>query len=211
MPVSANLANYAGAWTYNSYQTIIAHNEISGIVGGNIDGQPFDADINTNGDIFEYNYSHDNKRGFMLFMPSAANIIIRYNLSVNDVDPAGTSAKMINYTSNNSTNKIYNNTFYFTGTIPLFFEYTNTTSTFAFNATFNNNIVVGGTVTQFSARPITTSTATFQNNCFYPSSITSSNGPAGIVSNNIYSNPQFVSATSGASTNFKLLATSPLP
>jgi hypothetical protein len=205
----SNLANYAGAWTYNSYQTIIAHNEISGIVGGNIDGQPFDADINTNGDIFEYNYSHDNKRGFMLFMPSATNIIVRYNLSVNDVDPAGTSAKMINYTSNNSTNKIYNNTFYFTGTIPLFFEYTNTTSTFAFNATFNNNIVAGGTVTQFSARPITASTATFQNNCFYPSSITSSNGPAGVVSNNIYSNPQFVSATSGASTNFKLLATSP--
>ncbi|MBB6112126.1 Right handed beta helix region [Mucilaginibacter lappiensis] len=205
----SNLANYAGAWTYNSYQTLIAHNEISGIVGGNIDGQPFDADINTNGDIFEYNYSHDNKRGFMLFMPSATNIIVRYNLSVNDVDPAGTSAKMINYTSNNSTNKIYNNTFFFTGSIPLFFEYTNTSSPFAFNATFNNNIVAGGTVTQFSAQPITASTATFQNNCFYPSSITSSNGPAGVVSNNIYANPQFVNATSGASTNFNLLATSP--
>ena len=203
-----NAANFAGVWTYNETGTVVSHNEVYGITGGGVyDGEAFDADNSTNGDIFEYNYSHDNNRGFMLFMPSATNIVVRYNLSVNDVNPSGGSDKMINYTSTNTTNQIYNNTFYFSGSIPQFFEYTNTSSGFAFNSVFNNNIVVGGTVTKFSTQPITA--GTFENNCFYPSSLTATNGPGGTVSGNIYSNPVFVNATPGATTNFNLQTSSP--
>lgn len=203
-----NAANFAGIWTYNENGTVVSHNEVYGITGGGPnDGEPFDADLTTNGDIFEYNYSHDNNRGFMLFMPSATNIVVRYNLSVNDVNPSGGSDKMINYTSTNTTNQIYNNTFYFTGSIPQFFEYTNTSSGFAFNSVFNNNIVVGGTVTQFSTQPITA--GTFKNNCFYPASLTQTNGPGGTVSGTIYGNPVFVNSTPGATTNFNLQNSSP--
>lgn len=181
-----NQANFAGAWTYLSNQTLVAYNEVYGIKGGegSNDGQSFDADISTNGDIFEYNYSHDNRGGFMLFMPSATNIIVRYNVSVNDC-VGGSILKLFNYTATSTTNKIYNNTFYLANTINEVFQS-------GFNGTFNNNIVYSpGTVKQFSTAAISSSSV-FSNNCFYPSSITNTNGPAGTVTGNIYVNPLFV-------------------
>lgn len=211
----SDAANYAACWTYGSLGTIISYNEVSGIKGGGpYDGQAFDADIDTNGDIFEYNYSHDNDRGFMLFMPSAQNIIVRYNISVNDVKNANSSpsgSKLINYTSNYTTNKIYNNTFYTNDSFTRIFQYTNTASTFAFNSTFSNNIIYAtGTITRFSDRPIMAS-AVFKNNCFYPQSITAVNGPAGTVSGSTYTDPKFNNASStGTPSDFKLQKTSPL-
>lgn len=181
---TTNAANFAGIWTYNSTGTIVAHNEVYGLTGGNIDGQAFDADLTTNGDIFEYNYSHDNAKGFMLFMPSSTNIVVRYNVSVNDCT-GGT--KFFNYLSSNTTNKIYNNTFYLGNNITQIFQT-------GFNSLFNNNIMYcTGTVTKFCSAAVSSS-STFKNNCFYPSTITSANGPAGTVSGNIYTAPSFYSA-----------------
>lgn len=185
-------ANYAGIWTYLSTGTVVAYNEVSGITGGGgNDGQPFDADISTNGDIFEYNYSHDNAKGFMLFMPSAQNIIVRYNLSVNDIGNVSNNKRLFNYTvTGNNNNKIYNNTFYINATtVSEIFQG-------GFIGNFSNNIVyctTGTTVNQFSANAVNTS-STFYNNCFYPSSITSVNGPSGTVSGNIFADPGFVNA-----------------
>jgi hypothetical protein len=79
-----NDANFAAAWTIYSCGSRIAFNEVYDCVGGGVDGEAFDADINAMGDVFEYNYSHNNKGGFILFMPSARNITVRYNISQND-------------------------------------------------------------------------------------------------------------------------------
>ncbi|MES2277196.1 MAG: DNRLRE domain-containing protein [Bacteroidota bacterium] len=196
---TTNAANFAGIWTYNSTGTVVSHNEVYGLTGGNIDGQAFDADLTTNGDTFEYNYSHDNARGFMLFMPSSTNIVVRYNVSVNDCT-GGT--KFFNYLSTNTTNKIYNNTFYLGNNITQIFQT-------GFNSMFNNNIIYAtGTVTKFCSATVSSS-STFKNNCFYPSTIISTNGPAGTVSGNIFTDPQF--ATTGAHGTGMSAATAYIP
>ncbi|MCH5716151.1 right-handed parallel beta-helix repeat-containing protein [Niabella hibiscisoli] len=90
-----NDINFAGIWTVGSTNTIVARNEVYGMRGGGPnDGMAFDADgwdslSATDGDIFEYNYSHDNNGGFFLFMNHARNITVRYNVSVNDVGTTG--------------------------------------------------------------------------------------------------------------------------
>lgn len=204
----SSAANFAGAWTYLSNQTTIAYNEVYGIKGGegSNDGQAFDADISTNGDIFEYNYSHDNDGGFMLFMPSATNIIVRYNLSVNDCI-GGHILKLFNYTSTSTTNKIYNNTFYLSNNINEIFQN-------GYNSVFSNNIIYSpGTVAKFSTTTISSSSV-FNNNCFYPASITATNGPAGIVTGNINADPGFFnsgfdSLGRSAGSAYRLLTSSP--
>src|SRR5690606_34216555 len=129
----------------------IAFNEISGIKGGGgNDGQPFDADISVDGDIFEYNYTHDNYKGFMLFMPSARNVTVRYNISVNDIQDSSNNKRLFNYTvTGNNNNRIYNNIFFIDA--PL------VTSIFqgGFIGEFSNNIIYAtGTVQQFSTKEI---------------------------------------------------------
>ncbi|MBV8256035.1 MAG: right-handed parallel beta-helix repeat-containing protein [Chitinophaga sp.] len=199
-----NAANFAGIWTYRSHGTLVANNEVYGLTGGMNDGQPFDADINTKGDIFEYNYSHDNSRGFMLFMPDADSIIVRYNVSANDTKGG---SKVFNYTSTKTTNQIYNNVFYMTNNATYFFQT-------KFIGLFANNIVYSsGTITNFSQNAMD-ATARFVNNCFYPSANVLTTNWGGYQSNNITSNPLFVSPTTysiGRSTAsaFNLQNTSP--
>lgn len=190
---NTSIANYAGAWTYLSDTTLVAYNEVSGITGGGrYDGEPFDADIDTNGDIFEYNYSHDNANGFMLFMSDAKNIIVRYNLSVNDVNDKTTNKndKKIFFfqKSDNSANRyIYNNTFYVTADVAYLF---NT----ACCGTFSNNIFYcAGVVNQFCSTAVNPSSS-FYNNCFYPQAVVSVNGFKENASGNIYANPGFINA-----------------
>lgn len=182
-----NDANFAGIWTYNSYQTTIAYNEVYGLTGGYIDGEAFDADISTYGDIFEYNYSHDNAGGFMLFMPDAQNIIVRYNVSANDVSGG---VKLFNYTATGASNQIYNNTFYINNNVTNIFEN-------SFVGTFANNIIVNqGTVTSFAQKTMT-SAARFINNCIYPSNVILATNWAGCYhTGDIFAIPQFVNTTS---------------
>ncbi|WP_183574325.1 right-handed parallel beta-helix repeat-containing protein [Mucilaginibacter sp. X5P1] len=200
-----NAANFAGIWTYNESGTKIANNEVYGLTGGLNDGEAFDADISTNGDIFEYNYSHDNYGGFMLFMPSAKNIIVRYNISAND---AKGGTKMFNFTATDTTNQIYNNVFYLTNNITYFFQT-------KFIGAFTNNIISStGTVTNFSQNIMSTN-ARFLNNCIYPNAvILASNWNGCYHSNNIFFSPQFTNPTAygvGRSTaiGFSLQSTSP--
>lgn len=201
---STTSLNYAVCWTINSIGTRVAFNEVFNTKGGGVnDGQSFDADLTTDGDIFEYNYSHDNKRAFMLFMNSSKNIIVRYNLSINDAQTP--SYGLFLYISTNTSNKIYNNTFYIKGNLDYIFK------SGTFNSVFNNNIIYAeGTVSKFGDKPLSTSSV-IQNNCFYPASIIAVNGPAGTVSGNIYVNPKFVNVSAPALVeNFKLQKSSAL-
>jgi len=206
---TSSAANFAAIWTYASTQTVVSGNEVYGIQGGGNDGEAFDADISTNGDIFEYNYTHDNNRGFMLFMPNATNIIVRFNISANDVKGG---SKLFNFTATGSSNMVYNNVFYLTNNIAYVFET-------GLNGTFSNNILcITGSFTNFSQNAMTSS-AVLDNNLFYPAPSTpqmSNSSHAG----NIYSynpqsdNPKFVNAAAygiGRSTaaGFKLSSSSP--
>lgn len=200
-----NDANFAGIWTYNSFQTTIANNEVYGLTGGGIDGEAFDADISTYGDIFEYNYSHDNAGGFMLFMPNAQNITVRYNISAND---ASGGVKLFNYLATNPSNQIFNNTFYISNNITNIFE-TNFVGTFA-----NNILISQGTVTSFSQNTMN-SNARFINNCIYLSNVILATNWTGCYhTGDIFSNPQFTNAASfgvgsSSAAGFALQSSSP--
>lgn len=191
----SDAANYAAVWTFASTRTVIQYNEVYGTTaGGPNDGESFDADIDTDGDVFQYNYSHDNARGFMLFMSSAKNIIVRYNVSQNDEIGVSRSGGRRLFHQNEKTgstsNQIYNNTFY-VGDLDSIFDQ-------GHNVAFSNNIIYStGTVKKFSTIPISASSI-FENNDFYPASMTTVNGPAGTVSRNITSDPLFTAPGIGA-------------
>ncbi|MEU2022798.1 right-handed parallel beta-helix repeat-containing protein [Streptomyces sp. NPDC016469] len=77
----------AGIWTFNTDDTTVEYNEVSG--GGNThDGMSFDADGASRHTVFQYNYSHDNKGGFLLVCPYSGartvDTVARYNVSRDD-------------------------------------------------------------------------------------------------------------------------------
>lgn len=108
----------AGIWTFNTDDTTIEYNEVSG--GGNTkDGMSFDADGASRDTVFQYNNSHDNKGGFLLICPysgaQTVGTVARYNVSVDD------GARLIqNCWGPIIDTKIYNNTFVNRTTTPAY-------------------------------------------------------------------------------------------
>jgi hypothetical protein len=102
----------AGIWPFDSDDTIIQFNEVSG-VKGTLDGQAFDADYRCRRSLFQYNYSHDNEGGFFLVCGPGrsynTDTVIRYNLSRND---GIGSARVFHFGGNARNTKVYNNTVY---------------------------------------------------------------------------------------------------
>ncbi len=79
----------AGIWCWQTKNALFQYNEAYGCHDPKSDGTGFDADYNSYGTVFQYNYSHDNEGGFLLVMRHRDNspnkdITIRYNISVND-------------------------------------------------------------------------------------------------------------------------------
>jgi hypothetical protein len=176
-------ANYDAVWTYASQHTLILFNEVYGTTaGGPNDGEVFHPDIDTDGDVFQYNYSHDNAREFMLFMASAKNIRVRYNISQNDAAGiARQGGHRLFYkdgTVGSVSNRVYNNNLYVGNLDTVFFQ--------AKKVFFNNILYSPGTVKQFSTTPLSDASE-FENNLFFPSTMTSIHGPAGTVLHDISS------------------------
>ena len=89
----ANLPNGSNAavWAWNADYTLFQYNEVFDTkrLPDNNDGNSFDADYGTTGTVFQYNYSHDNEGGMMLYCGCgglATDITFRYNISENDGD-----------------------------------------------------------------------------------------------------------------------------
>lgn len=122
--VNAGDIHFAAIWGYTCTDTIFQYNEVYGIKSGNggDDLQAYDLDASNYNCIYQYNYSHDNAGGFMLFCGlgksnrgDTANNIVRYNLSVNDgCDPQKPRA-VFTFTGQVHNNQIYNNTVYLGG------------------------------------------------------------------------------------------------
>lgn len=81
----------AAVWAWNADYTLFQYNEVFDTkrLPDNNDGNSFDADYGTTGTVFQYNYSHDNEGGMMLYCGCgglATDITFRYNISENDGD-----------------------------------------------------------------------------------------------------------------------------
>lgn len=168
-------ANYAGVWNHYSNDAVVQYNEVfngnSAPTGG--DGEAFDIDNSCYANIFQYNYSHNNAGGFILFMQSQWDSILRYNISANDAHkPQQQTLFYHTATNNNKRPKIYNNTFYIgkdTQVESLIYQS---------NASmdFQNNIVLAhGTLEKFAGTTLADSSVV-RNNVIYPASIAYNSG-----------------------------------
>lgn len=100
----------AGIWPFDSDDTVIQFNEVSGTLGTK-DGQGYDADYGCRRTLFQYNYSHGNEGGFMLVCgPGRARnegVVIRYNLSVHD---GARGARVFHFGGSSQQARVYHNT-----------------------------------------------------------------------------------------------------
>ncbi len=79
----------AAVWPWNADRVEFRYNHVFGTVRlpDNNDGMAFNADTGNTGGIYEYNLSHDNEGGFMMFCGCwgmSTNSTVRYNVSLND-------------------------------------------------------------------------------------------------------------------------------
>lgn len=103
------LATNASIWWAYADNNLVQFNESFESVNGSEDGHGFDVDAGNIGSVVQYNYSHNNAGGFMLFVNDTyytTDTIVRYNISQND------KKSIFRYSGsiNNVTN--HNNTIY---------------------------------------------------------------------------------------------------
>lgn len=97
----------AGIWPWKCKDGIFQYNEAFDTVD-NQDGMPWDIDY-SDGTIYQYNYSHNNGGGCIMFCGGEAyNGTFRYNISQNDL-------KGLLVLSGNPRGEVYNNVFYIDG------------------------------------------------------------------------------------------------
>lgn len=79
----------AAIWPWKCKDALFQYNE-AGYTGFNQDGEAWDADSG-DGTVYQYNYSHDNEGGCVMFCEGESiHNIFRYNISVNDgLDKSG--------------------------------------------------------------------------------------------------------------------------
>ncbi|MCR8660418.1 DNRLRE domain-containing protein [Paenibacillus endoradicis] len=164
--MSTKARNYAGLWLYQTDKVLIQYNEVYEGVNGYNDGEAFDFDISATNNIYQYNYSHNNRGGFLLTMTSAGvGNVFRYNISKNDGN--GTE---IFFCMNDRT-AIYNNTIYIGEGINVKYLIKETNIQ---NMFFKNNIVhVEGTLDNYSQMTNSYNAPNVSNNLFYPASVAS--------------------------------------
>ncbi len=199
----------AGIWPFNSNNTIIQFNEVSGHQAY-LDGQGFDSDFWCTGTTIQYNYSHDNSGGFLLICGSKdrspdgqsspnTGTIVRYNLSINDGGRTwGNHANdfpVIYFHGNPEGTMIYNNTFYIgdkqeelAGTEPHFIKeiWGEPWSTSIFNNIFAS-LLPGGKIDMRKNKD-----TEIDNNLYYNvPTIEDKNGPI-TDANKVSANPKFI-------------------
>jgi len=106
----------AAIWPTRGKNNVVQFNESFNTNKPEGDGQGFNLDIDTNNSVVQYNYSHDNKGGFILFVDArltpgvlvgSSNNVVRYNISQNDL------THTFNFAGGVSPNtQIYNNSIY---------------------------------------------------------------------------------------------------
>jgi hypothetical protein len=148
----------AGIWPWASDNTVIQHNEVSGIKG-TFDGQAFDSDDNCRNTLFQYNYTHDNDGGFMLICSvgkqskdgqvtyvGLENTVVRYNISQNDgnggTPPYERRPRIIHIAGPARNTHFYNNVFFVGKEIKTYFVHNTIYNNWAEDVYFTNNIII---------------------------------------------------------------------
>lgn len=186
-------ANYAGAWSWQSSNTVYRYNEVFGIEYGYNDGEAFDFDIGCSNHAFVYNYSHNNKGGLLLTMYHNPTYTFAYNISANDGKP---SQELFHCEVGNEY--IYNNTIYVGKGV----------TTHLFNngnvGFFKNNIVlVHGELLDLFNGSGTLSETGVTNNIFYPAAITSGISEE-VLANNTVADPLLPGASLSSDEEYAL-------
>jgi len=198
----------AGIWTTVAKNNIFQYNEVYDGPASNQDGMAYDLDLYLSNTTFQYNYSHDNRQGFLLLMGSNTNDIVRYNISEND----GFFIKWVS-AAESTPAYIYNNVYYYDGAVA---KMTNGSIPANAKLNFNNNVFYNrnaNAATDWGPANWAASSA-FSHNAFYESG---GNHPAGEPSDShkITANPQLANPGSGGTglnslTGYRLQSASPL-
>ncbi|QKW09768.1 right-handed parallel beta-helix repeat-containing protein [Streptomyces sp. NA04227] len=201
-PMGAN----AGIWTINSDDTTIQYNEVHHVrrLPDNNDGMAFDADYGNNNALFQYNYSHDNEGGFMLFCgacgagSSATGTVVRNNLSVAD------KSRWL-FAVGEKSARVYNNTAYLPeGSTAAIIEQGSGTSRTELSGNIFHNLGSGG-YRGFGNNTYRPGDFTWRSNLF------SGNHPANEPTDpeKITAAPRFVNQDGRKAADYKLAADSP--
>ena len=104
--VDRSTAGCAGVWGWYIKNVVYQFNECAYITKARWDGEAWDFDYGNVNVTYQYNYSHDNKTGWLLMManPPGVNLVARYNISANEAVGYGQGPQL--------SAAIYNNTFY---------------------------------------------------------------------------------------------------
>ena len=139
-------------YNFNTVNCLVQYNEVSGNdSGGKGERGAFDADYYAINTIIQYNYSHGNEYFCAIMKKPIIGVTIRYNISIND------HSGVINYGFNNADRdangnyrddqtgkiledvKVYNNTHYFSTSVPHDIQLFVSKSR-PLNSDYNNNI-----------------------------------------------------------------------
>ncbi len=171
--VSCGLYLWAGA------DSVMQYNEVYGGPANEFDGTPWDLEYTNFNVTYQFNYSHDNKAGWMAYMGNSSNSVARYNLSVNDNGVLVKNMLSTNY----SPTYFLNNTFVYDGALLGQVH----DETFLSRVYFLNNIFYNTsktTPTTWYRKPGALRQAVFANNNYYEASGTHSaqepSDPAGV-------------------------------
>jgi len=198
----------AGIWPWDSDDTVIQYNEVSGMKGTK-DGQGFDSDYRCRRSVFQYNYSHDNDGGFMLICAPGnsycEDTVIRYNLSVHD---GINTARVFHFGGGSRNTKVFNNTIYVgpDQDLPLLL-FTEWDRGNADGTRFYNNIFfVAGRVTYDWGK---STNAVFSNNAFFGNHTEVPKDANAVTQDPVLAGPLVSQAGWEATGGFKLQAGSP--
>lgn len=208
--VSAGLYLWAGA------DSVMQFNECYDGPANEYDATPWDLEYTNFNVTYQYNYSHDNKGGWMSYMGNSSNSIARYNLSINDNGVIWKNMLSTNY----SPTYVVNNVFIWDGSkLDSFHDEVLKDTVYFYNNIFYNTST---TPTNWQRRDNGLANGIFSNNVYYEAGqVQAENKPNDL--NGITEDPLFVSNPTDyekdgigvanireAAANFKLQDDSPL-
>lgn len=177
--------NNGGIWTIHSDGGIYQFNEVYGVrrAPGSNDGMAFDIDDGSSAITYQYNYSHDNEGGFLMFCGCGeygiSSGVVRYNVSQND------KSRIISAVGAQNA-KVFNNTIYLgPGSTTKIVEELRASTFIAFSNNIFYNLGTGG----YGYPTTSASHYTWTNNVFY--GYHPANEP--VDPNKITANPLFAS------------------
>jgi hypothetical protein len=174
----------AGVWAWDSDDVLYQYNEVTG-GHGTRDSMAYDIDGGNNGNVYRYNYSHDNEGGFLLVCNDPSKVSsgnrVHDNISVNDRNTSAPYGVISIVCAPTTDTRIYRNTIV-----------TDRADTALVSdngpggVTFQDNVFVGAATG--SGSPIKDTVSTYTNNLYWHTA--QPRDAAGVNAD-----PQFVSAT----------------